>query len=45
LGRTGRLIILSAASQRDDHGIELPPKLKGGAAHKVLAKLLDEGLV
>jgi hypothetical protein len=40
-----QLIILSAASQRDDHGVELPASLKGGAAHKVVAKLLTEDLV
>lgn len=40
-----QLVLLSAASQRDDHAIELPANLKGGAAHKVVAKLLTEGLV
>ena len=40
-----QLIILSAASQRDDHGVELPANLKGGAAQKVVAKLLTGGLV
>ena len=39
-----QLILLSAASQRDDRGIELPPNLKGGAAHKVVGKLLETGL-
>jgi hypothetical protein len=40
-----QLIILSAASQRDDHAVELPENLKGGAAHKVVGKLLTQGLV
>jgi len=40
-----QLVILSAASQREDRGIELPPNLKGGAAQKVVSKLLGEGLL
>lgn len=40
-----QLLILSKASQRDDRAIELPPNLKGGAARKVIAKLLEGGLV
>src|SRR5215211_5593672 len=40
-----QLIVLSAAAQREDGGIELPPKLRGGAAQKFAAKLLREGLV
>jgi hypothetical protein len=40
-----QLLLLSAASQRDDHALEPPPKLTGGAAGKVVAKLLTEGLV
>jgi Protein of unknown function (DUF3489) len=40
-----QLVLLSAASQRDDRAIELPENLKGGAAHKVVAKLITEGLV
>src|SRR5687768_12174322 len=40
-----QLLILSKASQRDDHAIELPPNLKGGAAAKVIRKLIDAGLV
>jgi hypothetical protein len=40
-----QLVILSAASQREDRGVELPPNLKGGAAQKVASKLLDEGLL
>src|ERR1700686_4484639 len=39
------LVLLSAASRREDPAIELPANLKGGAAHKVVAKLLTEGLV
>ena len=40
-----QLVILSAASQREDCAIELAPKLKGGAAHKVVSKLLADGLI
>jgi hypothetical protein len=40
-----QLLLLSAASQRDDRALEPPPKLTGGAAGKVVAKLLTEGLV
>jgi hypothetical protein len=40
-----QLVLLSAASQREDCGIELAPNLKGGVAHKVVGKLLTEGLV
>jgi hypothetical protein len=40
-----QLIILSAASQRADHAVELPAHLKGGAARKVVGKLLTEGLL
>jgi len=40
-----QLLILSKASQRDDHAIELPPNLKGSAASKVVKKLTDAGLV
>jgi len=40
-----QLMLLSAASQREDGGVELAPNLKGGAAHKVVGKLLTEGLV
>jgi hypothetical protein len=38
-------MVLSAASQRDDHCAMLPPRLRGGAAQKVVKKLLDFGLV
>jgi uncharacterized protein DUF3489 len=37
--------VLSAASQRDDHCAMLPPRLRGGAAQKVVKKLLALGLV
>src|SRR5437016_4047735 len=40
-----QLVLLSAASQREDCAVELAPNLKGGAAHKVVGKLLSEGLV
>jgi Protein of unknown function (DUF3489) len=40
-----QLVLLSAASQQEDGGIELAPKLKGGAAQKLVRKLLSEGLI
>ena len=40
-----QLMLLSAASQREDHGIELGPNLKGGAAQKLVRKLLTESLI
>jgi hypothetical protein len=40
-----QLLLLSKASQRQDHALELLPNLKGGAAQKVIGKLLTEGLV
>ena len=40
-----QLVLLSAASQRDDHALERPSNLTGAAAGKVVAKLLTEGLV
>jgi Protein of unknown function (DUF3489) len=40
-----QLVILSAASQREDRGVVLPTKLKGGAAQKLVAKLIDHGLI
>ncbi len=40
-----QLVILSAASRREDRGIVLPANLKGGAAQKLVAKLVDLGLV
>jgi hypothetical protein len=40
-----QLIILSAASQRDDRGVELSANLKGEAARKVVDKLIRTGLL
>ena len=40
-----QLVILSAASQRDDHGVELPTNVRGEAARKVVEKLIRAGLV
>ena len=40
-----QLIILSAASQRDDRGVELPTNVKGEAARKVVDKLIRAGLL
>jgi hypothetical protein len=40
-----QLIILSAASQRDDRGVEVPANLKREAARKVVDKLIHAGLV
>jgi hypothetical protein len=40
-----QFVLLSAASQREDRGIELAPNLKGGAAQKLVRKLLTEGLI
>ena len=38
-----QLIILSADSQRDDHGVELPANAKGEAAGRVVDKLIPAG--
>jgi Protein of unknown function (DUF3489) len=40
-----QLVLLSAASQREDGAVVLAPNLKGGAAGKVVGKLLREGLI
>jgi hypothetical protein len=40
-----QLVLLSAAAQREDGAVEIGPKLKGGAAQKVLSKLLSEHLI
>jgi hypothetical protein len=40
-----QLVLLCAASQRQDGAIELGAKLKGSASTKVIAKLLSERLV
>src|SRR5437763_7385965 len=39
------LVMLSAASQRDDRGVELPANIKGEAARKVVAKLVRASLL
>jgi hypothetical protein len=40
-----QLVILSAASQRDDRGVELPANIRFEAARKVVAKLIRAGLL
>jgi hypothetical protein len=40
-----QLVILSAASQRDDRGVALPANIKGEAARKAIGKLIQVGLV
>jgi hypothetical protein len=40
-----QLVLLSTASQRENRAIELVPNLKGAASHKVVRKLLSEGLI
>jgi hypothetical protein len=40
-----QLVILSAASQRDDRAVELPANVKGEAARKVVGKLIHAGLL
>lgn len=40
-----QLVILSAASQRDDRGVELPANVKGEAARKAADKLIRTGLL
>jgi len=40
-----QLVLLSAASQREDGAIELAPNLRGAASHKVVHKLLSNGLI
>jgi hypothetical protein len=40
-----QLLILSSASQRTDHAAVLPGNLKGGAAKKVVDRLLKEKLL
>jgi hypothetical protein len=40
-----QLTTLSAASQRDDRGVVLPPNLRGGVVQKFVAKLLAAGLI
>ena len=40
-----QFVILSAAAQRDDRGVELPANLRGGAAHRIVDKLIRAGLL
>jgi Protein of unknown function (DUF3489) len=40
-----QLVILSAASQRDERGVELPANVKGEVARKVVNKLIRAGLL
>ena len=40
-----QLIILSAASRREDRGVELPANIKGEAARKAVDKLIRAGLL
>ena len=40
-----QLVMLSAAARRDDRCLVAPQNLKGGAMHKVAAKLVTAGLV
>jgi Protein of unknown function (DUF3489) len=40
-----QLVILSAASQRDERGVELPANVRGEVARKVVNKLIRAGLL
>jgi Protein of unknown function (DUF3489) len=40
-----QLMLLSAAAQRDDRCLVIPPNLRGGAAQRVAAKLVAAGFV
>ena len=40
-----QLVLLSAASQREDGAVEIGPSFKGGASRKVIGKLLGEHLI
>jgi hypothetical protein len=40
-----QLVLLSAASQRRDGAVEIGPEVKGGAADKMIAKLLRQQMV
>jgi hypothetical protein len=40
-----QLVILSAASQRDDRGVELPANVRGEAGRKAVDKLIRAGLL
>ena len=40
-----QLVVLSAASQREDRGVELPANVQGKAAGKIVDKLIRAGLL
>jgi hypothetical protein len=40
-----QLVTLSVATHRGDRGVVLPPNLRGGAAQKLVTKLIDLGFV
>jgi hypothetical protein len=40
-----QLVVLSAASQREDRGVELPANVRGKAAGKIVDKLIRAGLL
>jgi hypothetical protein len=40
-----QLVILSAASRRDDRGVDLPTNIKGAVARKIVEKLISAGLL
>ena len=40
-----QLVILSAASQREDRGVELPANVRGKAGGKIVDKLIRAGLL
>jgi hypothetical protein len=40
-----QMVLLSAASQREDHAVEIAANLKGAASYKIVRKLLGEGLI
>ena len=40
-----QLVILSAASQREDRGVEVPANVQGKAAGKIVDKLIRAGLL
>ena len=40
-----QLVVLSAASQREDRRVIMPDKLRGGAASKLLATLSTKGMI
>lgn len=42
---SSQLVVLAAAAHRDDGGVVLPARLKGGAAQSLVAALIGKGLV